>query len=860
MNFKSALRKGAELGIVLTAITTLILVGCGGGGASGSTTTNGVPTSATIKPYKGPFAQGATVTITDANGNPVTLLTGGTVGANGVISVTYNQNVTYPLLVSVTGSYYNEITKQMETTTVQLRGLITNAAGATNVPVTVITETAVALLMNQTGGISATNPLQAASAVAALSSAGTMYGIPASTVPSFNAGTNTTSDPNTILLSALAVIANSQAGTTLADKVVALANSLASLNAASAPSDVISQAALANAITAMTSGASSVAMTGVAPPTAPTISTAVAAPLNFNASIAAANSIVGTWNSGDTLNTSVITFFANGDYMQAKAASPSPGAFPGIEHSTYTFNSSTGAFVPSCPAAVDTNGTDGFCNGSSATTFTFSVNGDTMTFTNSHGQSGTLTRVIGNPLVGSWYNVKTNGVSPNYGTPTTAVITFFANGDYVQAQSVTSGTSSQPGLEHGTYTWNPTTGAFAAMCPTVDTNGQAGFSAPSGVQCAQGAIANFGTMTVSGNTLTYAGNGQSTITFDRVYSTTPGSIPGTALAAAAVTSLLSDEQSAFTGGWWLTPTSGLVTAGQSAGSTLAAAQVAADAYENTVVVNSPNNYTQTYTDKRMTSTSWGTNSGPGVNFILPTSTGSWVIPPNTATIVDNLDGTFTWTPTGLNSELVSVTRSDLSGTAITCTDFFLTTITCPAVSNYPTGAALYTFSNVPSSDEYFLFGSNAGVPSAISVLPITDATGTALTALPALTLTTTLCDPNSLLVFQAISPAPASGDNVNVFTTASCLQADITAATASTAMGTVSVTVQATGNATVASVIRVQATATATAYLNNSILGLRAGAVYPGNMNPAGVAYASSDLNKTAVNAELVANGLTPIP
>jgi hypothetical protein len=83
--------------------------------------------------------------------------------------------------------------------------------------------------------------------------------------------------------------------------------------------------------------------------------------------------------------------------MLAKSvpSSGDPNAFAGIEHGTYTFNSGTGAFVPACPAAVDTNGSDGFCDGSNATTFTFTF-GDynTIQGTNSHGQSGTWTRVV----------------------------------------------------------------------------------------------------------------------------------------------------------------------------------------------------------------------------------------------------------------------------------------------------------------------------------------------------------------------------------------------------------------------------------------------------------------------------------
>jgi len=181
---------------------------------------------------------------------------------------------------------------------------------------------------------------------------------------------------------------------------------------------------------------------------------------------AGTNSIVGTWNDGNT-NNSVITFFANGDYIQAKSVTTNAGASAGIEDSTYTWNPSTGAFAPVCPAAVDTNGSDGFCNGSSATTFTFTfVNSKTMTFTNSHNQSGTLTRVVDStiPLVGTWYLGNDNHH---------VIITFFSNGDYVLSQSVTSGYGyTQPGLEHGTYTWNPNTGSFSTGgCPPIDTNG-----------------------------------------------------------------------------------------------------------------------------------------------------------------------------------------------------------------------------------------------------------------------------------------------------------------------------------------------------------------------------------------------------
>jgi len=281
MNAKLNLRKAAELGIGLVAITALVLAGCGGGGGGGSSNQvvnppvdPVVPTAAVrITPFKGPFTQGSTVTLKDANGNPVTLITGGTIGADGVANMTISTTVTYPLLVEVSGTYFNELTGQPETASEPLRSLITDVTAASNVPVTIVTETAVADLQNSIGGgnFSSANPIRAASAVAALDLAGSNLGIPAAAIPVFNHATNQTSDDNTIRLAALAVVANSQGTGTLANKVKTLAHNMATLNAASSPADVVSQAAFDAAISNMTSGASSVAAAGVTPPAAPTI-------------------------------------------------------------------------------------------------------------------------------------------------------------------------------------------------------------------------------------------------------------------------------------------------------------------------------------------------------------------------------------------------------------------------------------------------------------------------------------------------------------------------------------------------------------------------------------------------------------
>jgi len=250
-----------------------LLAACGGnednsGGNAAATS------SATISPFKGPFSSGA-VTLKDANGKPVALISGGTVNANGVATVSYSANVVYPLVVEVTGTYYNEVTGTTETSTSTLRGIITSAstvAANSPVPVTMVTETAVADLQNRLGTFSSSSPITTTSAAAALNTAGTVLGIPASTVPVFDPVTHQTSDANTLRLAALAVVANNQAGATLVDKVKVLVGQLVTLGANPA-TNVISQTAYDNALATVTSGPSSMLAAGATAPTPATIST-----------------------------------------------------------------------------------------------------------------------------------------------------------------------------------------------------------------------------------------------------------------------------------------------------------------------------------------------------------------------------------------------------------------------------------------------------------------------------------------------------------------------------------------------------------------------------------------------------------
>lgn len=273
MKFNTSLRQATEIGVSICAIALLFLAGCGGGFVSSS---SGGVTSATVVPFKGKFLKGYVV-IKDANGNVVPLVLGGTINASGVAEVAFDSNVAYPLIVEVSGDYYNEITGGIETGTVPLRGIIATASemsASSAIPVTIITETAVADLQNRLGAFNPNNPIETASAVAALQMAGFALGIPATTVPSFDPVTNRTGDPDTLRLAALAVVAGNQLiGTTLIEKIKLLAHRMATINPASAPTDVITQADFDSALSAITTGPNGMMVVGATPPAPSNIGT-----------------------------------------------------------------------------------------------------------------------------------------------------------------------------------------------------------------------------------------------------------------------------------------------------------------------------------------------------------------------------------------------------------------------------------------------------------------------------------------------------------------------------------------------------------------------------------------------------------
>ncbi len=284
MGIKREIRKIAELGMGAISIVTLILAGCGGGGGGGGSPV--ATTTTQITAFKGMFTTGV-ATVYDAAGTQIT--TGNIV--SGVGSVTYPNTVAYPLVISVSGVYQNEANNYAtEPTQFPLRGLIASssvAASASGVPVTAITEMAVAQIEKTAGSLTAahaSNPITAANATTAISNVLTQFGFTANPVPSFNTD-GTPKDGNTVALAGLGV-ALSSGGANLSTALNTLAAQWAT------PSSAVS--AINTILPKLVSGISYVQQYGVsstlpptgAVPTPPTTAT-TPQPINVVTSTAA---------------------------------------------------------------------------------------------------------------------------------------------------------------------------------------------------------------------------------------------------------------------------------------------------------------------------------------------------------------------------------------------------------------------------------------------------------------------------------------------------------------------------------------------------------------------------------------------
>jgi Ca2+-binding RTX toxin-like protein len=193
------------------------------------------------------------------------------------------------------------------------------------------------------------------------------------------------------------------------------------------------------------------------------------------------NPLVGSWvshNSGEAQSTVVITFLANGTFLLAEDGSSiaDPSGQDGMERGTYTWNQATGAFTAT--VSTNTNGEWGLSHGAPPN---IRVDHDSLFM--SEGGEGTIFERVSsdtNPLVGAW--TATNSGEAG----STLAITFLEDGTYLMAEDGSSiaDPSGQDGMERGTYSWNPATGAFAVETIT-DTSGEWGLShAGTGIEAA----------------------------------------------------------------------------------------------------------------------------------------------------------------------------------------------------------------------------------------------------------------------------------------------------------------------------------------------------------------------------------------
>ena len=210
-----------------------------------------------------------------------------------------------------------------------------------------------------------------------------------------------------------------------------------------------------------------------------------------------AQSIIGGWygeGQGPAHGAGVLSFLPNGTYYFADTgdSNADPSGSNGVEQGTYNWNPTTGAF-----SSLTQINTDGQWGLSDAGITNITVTGDTLTLFSSFEGQHTLTRVHSatSAIIGSWYFAN-QGQSHGYG-----VVSFLTNGTYYLAD--TGNHSADPsgnnGVEKGTYTWDPATGAFSSFTE-INTDGHWGFSDP-----------GINKITISGSQLTvFTPNGQAT--------------------------------------------------------------------------------------------------------------------------------------------------------------------------------------------------------------------------------------------------------------------------------------------------------------------------------------------------------------
>lgn len=199
------------------------------------------------------------------------------------------------------------------------------------------------------------------------------------------------------------------------------------------------------------------------------------------------NTNIGAWVFGD--GEVIVTFIDSSHFVMIQNTPADGYGVPGMEMGTYTWDRTTGRFTAT--PTIDTNGEWGFSHPVGLTYL--SVTGNNLTYTDTVEGAHTTTRLLpdpSKPLVGAWWTETDNGEAHS------VLIVFLANGIYYMAERGVSENGGHSGIEHGIYTWNAFTKAFAVPQIYTDTTGEWGMSNPP--------AGSNPTASVSGQTITFA--------------------------------------------------------------------------------------------------------------------------------------------------------------------------------------------------------------------------------------------------------------------------------------------------------------------------------------------------------------------
>ncbi len=303
----------------------------------------------------------------------------------------------------------------------------------------------------------------------------------------------------------------------------------------------------------------------------------------------------------------------------------------------------------------------------------------------------------------------------------------------------------------------------------------------------------------------------------------------------------------------------------------AGSNVIATAGTSSFVAIGANSYTTRYTYMELATASsvWSTPTPPPTSaWYLLTATGWQPYDSVTTAYTNNGNGTISAVSTLLQgqSELSAITRTDLTGQPVACTNplgsysvgenvgsasnpVIVAAASCPVAVTYPAGSASYTGTSNTTMGAFYLIW-DSPTPT------LTDGAGVALSALPA--IGTRFCANG--LVYDPIVGAATGADNYNVYypPSYSCTATDINNALKNLKLWTALVSWKATGNAVVPSVFDIKYTVGPGSY--EYIYVFHLGKLMYGSYAPASTSTSTSTgVNKIAANAQLQANGLPPM-